>query len=75
MMKREGEGKLFYGGLFLLLGLFGTIHSIRLLGRGERREKWLAYLFSSALLFAWGIVALTPLRFYVVRWLHDALIG
>ncbi len=75
MMKPEGTGKLLYGGLFFLLGLFGTIHSIRLLGRGERREKWLAYLFSSVLLVAWGIVALTPLRFYVVRWLHDALIG
>ena len=75
MMKWEEQEKLLYGCLFLLLGLFGTIHSIRLLGRGERRERWLAYLFSSALLFVWGIVALTPLRFYVVRWLHDTLIG
>jgi hypothetical protein len=66
---------LLYGALFLLLGMFGTMHSIRLLGRGERREKWVAYLFSSVLLLVWGIAVLTPIHLYVVRWLHDALIG
>ncbi|MHB1284947.1 MAG: hypothetical protein ACYCYP_00065 [Leptospirales bacterium] len=66
---------MFYGILFVLIGLFGTIYSFRLLSKGERREKWLAYLFSSGLLLLWGVVALTPLRLLVVRWLHDVVIG
>ncbi len=64
-----------YGILFVLIGSFGTIYSFRLLFGGERREKWLAYLLSSALLLIWGVVALTPLRALVVRWLHDVVIG
>lgn len=66
---------MFYGILFVLIGSFGTIYSFRLLSSGERREKWLAYLLSSALLLVWGVVVLTPLRMVVVRWLHDVVIG
>ncbi|MHB8421968.1 MAG: hypothetical protein ACYC9S_08690 [Leptospirales bacterium] len=66
---------MFYGILFVLIGAFGTIYSFRLLSRGELREKWLAYLLSSLLLLIWGIVALTPLRISLVRWLHDVVIG
>ncbi len=64
-----------YGLLFVVIGAFGTLYSFRLLARGERREKWLTYLLSSAMLLAWGTLALSPLRTALVRWLHGVVFG
>lgn len=65
----------FYGFLFVVVGSFGTLYSVVLLLRRERREKWLAYILSSAMLLLWGAVSLSPLRVKLIEWLHSILIG
>jgi hypothetical protein len=65
----------FYGLLFVVVGSFGTLYSVVLLLRRERREKWLAYILSSAMLLLWGAVSLSPLRPELIKWLHSILIG
>ncbi len=66
---------MFYGLLFVMTGSFGTLYSVTLLLRRERREKWLAYLLSSAMLLLWGGLYLSPLRPRLIQWLHTLLIG
>lgn len=69
------RANVFYGFLFVMVGTFGTLYSVVLLLRRERREKWLAYILSSAMLLLWGAVSLSPLRPKLIEWLHSILIG
>ncbi|MCL4485675.1 MAG: hypothetical protein M1537_04950 [Nitrospirae bacterium] len=64
-----------YDWIFLIVGGFGAVYSIRLLLRHERREKWAAYLFSSLLLFFWGLFSLSPARSGILRMLNHTFLG
>lgn len=66
---------MFYDWVFLAVGGFGTAYSILLLSRHERREKWMAYLFSSLLLFLWGLFSLSPVRHDILRLLNQTVLG
>ncbi len=66
---------MFYDWIFLFVGGFGAVYSIRLLLRQERREKWVAYLFSSLLLFFWGLFSLSPARNEILRLLNRTFLG
>jgi hypothetical protein len=64
-----------YDLVFLVVGGFGAVYSIVLLLRQERREKWLAYLFSSLLLFFWGLFSLSPVRNDILHLLNRTILG
>ena len=71
---RRGDSMV-YDWVFLIVGGFGALYSIRLLLRHERREKWAAYLFSSLLLFLWGLFSLSPARTGILKALNRTFLG
>lgn len=64
-----------YDVVFLIVGGFGAVYSIVLLLKHERREKWLTYLFSSLLLFFWGLFSLSPVRDDILHLLNRTFLG
>ena len=71
---RRGD-RMVYDWVFLLVGGFGALYSVRLLLRHERREKWATYLFSSLLLFLWGLFSLSPARTGILKALNRTFLG
>ena len=70
----RGDGMV-YDWIFLIVGGFGALYSLRLLLRHERREKWTTYLFSSLLLFLWGLFSLSPARSAILKALNRTFLG
>ncbi len=70
----RGDGMV-YDWIFLIVGGFGAVYSARLLFRHERREKWATYLFSSLLLFLWGLFSLSPARSAILKALNRTFLG
>jgi hypothetical protein len=75
MNPEERGRRMVYDWIFLIVGGFGAVYSVRLLLRHERREKWVAYLFSSLLLFFWGLFSLSPARTGILRILNRTFLG